>query len=419
MGVLDAVAVAGGLTVVVLVLLDAFDTLLATGMATRRLSPSTWYFVVTWRICRSLAVRVGDDHRRERWLGLYGPASFVALLVLWTAASILGWGLVWWGVRGQFRGEAGPQTVGDAVYYSGVVYFSIGFGDLLPGSTLTKLLSVAAALDGLGTLGLVIGYLPSLNAAYQERESQILLLDDLTDARITPVSLVASRVRVPPAPGEPPDLSDLESMFEEWERWCAAVFQSHSSLPMLTLWRSKHRGHSWITALGVVTDAAIDHIALVPGAERGPPMRLYRQSVRLVTSLSDRFGFRPEPYVNPNPAGWRIAYDLFADKGVACRPFDRASPCSTSCARRSTRTWRPSSTSSWRRVASGASPRPSTWPSPRSTRSSGAWPRRGRPPTADQARGRSVAGRSGSRAGPLRRANSTHLARRRSPVGPR
>lgn len=324
MGVLDVVAVAGGLTIVVLVLLDAFDTLLATSMATRRLSPSTWYFVVTWRVCRSLAQRVKDDQRREGWLGLYGPASFVALLVLWTAASIAGWGLVWWGVRGQFRGDAGPGSLGDALYYSGVVYFSIGFGDLLPGSGLTKLLSVMAALDGLGTLGLVIGYLPSLNAAYQERESQILLLNDLTDARITPVSLVSSRVREMPAPGQPPDLTDLENMFVEWERWCAAVFQSHSSLPMLTLWRSKHRGHSWITALGVVTDAAIDHIALIPGAERGPSMRLYRQSVRLVTYLSDRFGFRPEPYSQPNEAGWRLAYDMFTDKGVACRPFDES-----------------------------------------------------------------------------------------------
>ena len=60
-------------------------------------------------------------------------------------------------------------------------------------------------------------------------------------------------------------------MFREWERWCAEVFDTHSSLPMLVLWRSKHRGHSWITALGVVTDAAITYLAPVEGAEGARP----------------------------------------------------------------------------------------------------------------------------------------------------
>ena len=93
---------------------------------------------------------------------------------------------------------------------------------------------------------------------------------------------------------------------------------------MLVLWRSKHRGHSWITALGVVTDAAIDTIALVPGAERGPAMRLYRQSVRLVTHLSERFQFHVDPYERPDTRGWAIAYEHLAEKGVALRSFDES-----------------------------------------------------------------------------------------------
>ncbi|HEX7134033.1 MAG TPA: potassium channel family protein [Iamia sp.] len=316
MDVLDVViTVVGGLLVLV-TLLDAFDTLLATHLAGLGWSLSGIYYAVTWRSYRALCARIGDDHRREQALGLFGPASFIGLLLVWTTASIAGWGLVWWGVRSQF--SVPPESVGDAFYYAGVAYFSIGFGDILPGSALTKVLSILAAMDGLGTLGLVIGYLPTLSAAYKERESQLLLLDDLTDARITPVSLILSRI------GPDGDTTELDLMFRDWERWCADVFESHSSLPMLVLWRSKHRGHSWITALGVVTDAAIDHIAVTPGAERGPAMRLYRQSVRLVSYLSDRFGLHPAPYEWPGPEAWGVAHAHLTEAGVVGRSVDES-----------------------------------------------------------------------------------------------
>lgn len=228
--------------VVAYAFLDAFDTLLVTNIRRPRASLTTAYYRVTWRGYRRICVRIGDDRRREGLLALFGPASFLGLLFVWTSLSIVGWGLVWWGLRGQF--DSPPDGLGDSLYYSGVVYFSIGFGDLLPGSGLTKALSILEALDGLGTLGLVIGYLPSLSGAYQARERQLLVLDDLTDARVTPISLITSHV------GDGGDTTDLEGMFRDWERWCAEVFESHSSLPMLVLWRSKHRGQSWITALG-------------------------------------------------------------------------------------------------------------------------------------------------------------------------
>jgi hypothetical protein len=91
---------------------------------------------------------------------------------------------------------------------------------------------------------------------------------------------------------------------------------------MLVLWRSKHRGHSWITALGVVTDAAIDHIAVTPGAERGPAMRLYRQSVRLVTYLGDRLGVEPQPYVRPPVQYWSVGYAALERVGPELRSFE-------------------------------------------------------------------------------------------------
>ena len=165
MEVLDVVAVLGGLAVVAYAFLDAFDTLLATNIRAIRWSLTSGYYRVAWKGYRAVCVRIGSDRRRERALALFGPASFLGLLLLWTSLSIIGWGVVWWGLRDSFA--AAPDGLGGCLYYSGVVYFSIGFGDFLPGSGVTQTLSILEALDGLGTLGMVIGFLPALSSAYQ------------------------------------------------------------------------------------------------------------------------------------------------------------------------------------------------------------------------------------------------------------
>ena len=64
---------------------------------------------------------------RERLLPLYAPLLVLTLLAMWAAIQILGFGLMWWGI-----GEvAGVATFSDALYYSGVVYLTLGF-ELLP-----------------------------------------------------------------------------------------------------------------------------------------------------------------------------------------------------------------------------------------------------------------------------------------------
>ena len=306
--------VGAGLVVVVGTLADAFDTLLATGIEGSRFSPTAVFYTRTWKPWRHLGGRITSSRRRERWMALYGPLSIIGLLCMWTAGQILGWSLVWWGLRGHFVTPV--HSFGAALYYSGVVYFSIGFGDILAGGGFARVLTVVEAFGGLGTLGLVIGFLPSLNAAYQAREQQLLLLDDLGDVRITPATLVRSYLRTPG------DRSDLDAMFDGWTVWCAEVFESHSSFPMLVLFRSKYRGHSWVTALGVVTDAAIASLAITPGSGRDPSMRLYRQSCRLVRSLAERLGLEPVPYEPLGARWWSIAYSGLQAQGFETRSFE-------------------------------------------------------------------------------------------------
>lgn len=313
---MDAVAIGVGAGLVIWMLLDSFETLLATSIRGRRLSFTSWYYRGVWWLTRRACLRVRSEVRRERWLARFGPASFLGLLTTWTAVEMFGWGLIWWGFRDSFGGAI--ETIGDAWYYSGVVYFSIGFGDILPSTGLLRFLTVLEGFSGLGTLGLVIGFLPTLTSAYSARERQLLKLDDLTDARITPISLVRSHV------GPDGDLTELNAMFDEWADWCAEVYDSHTSLPVLLWFRSKHRGHSWITGLGVVTDAAIAFASTVEGAERGPALRLHRQAVRLVAGLAERVGVEAVPHLHADLSarGWSIGYSALSTMNLALRGFD-------------------------------------------------------------------------------------------------
>ncbi len=313
---MNTLAILVGIALVVWMALDSFETLLATAIHGSRWSFTRRYYRLVWAIYRPFCARMKDEVKRERWLARLGPVSFVGLLGTWAFFEILGWGLVWWGFRESFVSHVGG--FGESWYYSGVVYFSIGFGDVLPATGGLRLLTVIEGFTGLGTLGLVIGYLPSLYAAYSARERRLLLLDDLTDARITPVSFVRSHI------GPDGDCTELNKMFDTWAEWCADVYDSHTSFPMLIWFRSKHRGHSWITGLGVVTDAAISFAGTVPGADRGPAMRMYRQSVRLVTDLADRVGLEPVEATDLKSRWWSVGYSLMQQTGVPMRDFDES-----------------------------------------------------------------------------------------------
>jgi hypothetical protein len=57
---------------------------------------------------------------------------------------------------------------------------------------------------------------------------------------------------------------------------------------MLALFRSQHLGQSWITALGVVTDAATLTCAAIPGTERREPYFQYRRGRRAIHEIATR-----------------------------------------------------------------------------------------------------------------------------------
>ncbi len=310
----DVLALLVGAVLITIATADALHTLIVTRLTVHEWWPTDLYYRKTWRLFRGAVGRIGSDHRREAWLGLYAPLSLLGLLVAWIATLIVGWGFVWWALRHDIDGI---DTLGDGIYFSGVSFFSVGFGDILPVDGVARLLVLVEAFSGLTSIALVIGYLPTLYAAYRERESLLLTLDDLTCERMTPMALVRSLV----IDG---DLEPLRACFTEWERWTAAVLESHTTYPMMAMFRSQHAGQSWLTALGVVTDAAVALVATVPGEDRREPMRLYRRAARTFTVLGDRLHVPPKEGPTLTPTMYESGYAILSELGVELYPFDEA-----------------------------------------------------------------------------------------------
>ena len=300
------VAVVVGLALVAAVLAAAVDALVSTRLrsGTRR-SVVDFLTRGLWAVFR-LAAR-GDDMRRERVLSLFAPVLLLTLLTVAVAVQITGWGLVWWGLR-----ATQPQLgLSDSVYYSGVVYFTVGFGEIVPVTVAGRVCAVVEAFTGLLIIALSIGYLPALYGAYSQREQQLLRLDDASERQMSPASIVLE------AQG---DVSRLDSFFADWERWVAAVLESHTSYPMLAYFRSQHPGQSWVTALGLVTDAAVTVIVL-QGARSGPAFRLYRRAVRTFTVITSLLGVQPKEGEFITREMFNRGHELWTDGGFTPPPL--------------------------------------------------------------------------------------------------
>lgn len=305
-----------GVVVVVATFRDVISTVV-TAARGRRISAYRRYFIVTWRSYRAIAARIKDPVRRERFLSPYGPSSLVGLLAVWVALLMVGWGLVWWGLQSHIEGI---DSLTSAVYFSGVTFLTIGYGDIVAEGGGSRILAVIEGLMGILTIAMVIGLLPTLFTAYMRREAKLLTLDDLTD-QVTSIGYLRRYA----------DGGDLEPLYRElrtWDEWCADVYDSHSAYPMLIWFRSRQAGRSWPVGLGIVLEAASYVLAAVDQPKHHEAQGLYRRAVMLLDALrAHEHVTLPEvPPIDPDVVRRQFheVYDTLVELGLPVRPFEES-----------------------------------------------------------------------------------------------
>ena len=309
---IEVVQLLGGFGLVLATLADTIGTLVVARGITGRWRPARHFYSVTWRLWRAMGRRL---HRhREGFLSAYAPLTLLTLLGLWLIGLLLGWALVYSAAEASLEGDSG---FGSLVYYSGTCLLTLGFGDILAETTPLRLAALAEAATGVATMALAISYLPALYASYGRRESRLLTLDDPSGERIQPTAIIGIW-----APGG--DVDRLYRFFGEWEAWTADILESHVSFPMLALFRSQHRGQSWITALGVVLDAAALTCAVVPGADVREPYFMYRRGRRALHEISVRLPQSRRPEAPMERWQFDRAYERVKGIGLPVRDPDEA-----------------------------------------------------------------------------------------------
>ena len=281
----------GGGTLILFVLVDAFETVLLPRRVSRRLRLPGFFFGPLWRIWSGLARRLPSVQRRENVLGFYALLSLFMLLVVWALGLVMGFALVHWGLGSRLSGGAAQAGWWTDLYMSGTTFFTLGLGDLRPDSPAAKLVTVVEAGSGFAFLALVIGYLPVLYQAFSRREVRISMLDEWAGSPPTAVEIL----RRSALPG---GHTAKDRLLADWEQWAAELLESHVSYPMLGYFRSQHDNQSWLAALVSILDVCALTMTLLeedPPFQAGLTFAMARHAVVDLRQALNAHDERPRP----------------------------------------------------------------------------------------------------------------------------
>ncbi len=276
-----------GLVIIVVVLWDAFETIVLPRRVTRKFRLARLFYVYTWTQWANAARRMHLGKRRESFLSFYGPLSLLFLLALWASGLVIGFGFLQYAAGSAVVISHGTPGLGTDFYLSGTTFFTLGLGDVVPRTPAAKFLAVIEAGMGFAFLAVMIGYLPVIYEAFSRREVNISLLDARAGSPPTAAELLRRHS------GER-GLDALAQLFHEWERWSAELLESHLSYPVLAYFRSQHNNQSWLSALTTILDACSFVIVGVDGACQRQAQLTFSMARHAVVDLAQVFSTPPE-----------------------------------------------------------------------------------------------------------------------------
>jgi hypothetical protein len=303
-----------GVAIFLIVLWDAFEAIILPRRVTRKVRLTRLFYKTTWRAWRYSVCLTPSRKMREALFAYYGPLSLLVLMGVWAVGLVLGFGLMQYGAGSAVMAASGEAGLSTDFYLSGTTFFTLGLGDVVPRTTLARILVVTEAGFGFGFLAAVIGYLPFIYGSFSKREVNISLLD--------------ARAGTPPTAGEllrrhayPHGFEALRELLKGWEYWAAELMESHLSYPVLAYFRSQHDNQSWVTALTAILDAcALIKVGVDDACQRQAELT-FAMARHTAVDLSQVFKVRPHalPYNRLSPEELRHIRDVLAQHGMKLR----------------------------------------------------------------------------------------------------
>ena len=285
-----------GTVLLLAVLQDAFEVMLLPRRVHRRVRFTGFFFQAVWAIWRGVAQRLRAGPGRERFLSVFGALSMVVLFALWASGLIAAFGLLEWAAQ-----SPATSPVSEQIYMSGVTFFTLGYGDVVPHSGAARALSVIEAGTGIGLIAVVIGYLPVLYQLFSRREAHVIQLDARAGSPPTATTMLSRHA-------ETGGLGKLDDLLREWEIWGSELLESHLSYPMLVYYRSQHDNQSWLAALTAVMDTCA---LILVGVDDVHPLQArmtFAMARQVVVEIARSFRISPSRYTG----GDRLAHGEYS-----------------------------------------------------------------------------------------------------------
>jgi hypothetical protein len=295
---------------ILLVFQDAFEVMLLPRRVQRRARFAVIYFRTMWRGCSSVASRLAPRRGREAVLSHFGALAMLGLFASWASSLILGFGMLDWALEPAARSTGHDTAFLDQVYMSGATFFTLGYGDVVPRSGITRLLAVVEAGAGLGFIALVIGYLPLIHQLFSSREVLVIQLDSRAGSPPTAAGLLSKHAGA---------MAELDDFLRSWEVWGAQLLEGHLSYPMLAYYRSQHDNQSWLAALAAITDCCALILVGIDGVQTFQARMTFEVMRQVSVEMARSFHITPSRYSGgdrlPADASLRLQA-LLAEEGV-------------------------------------------------------------------------------------------------------
>jgi hypothetical protein len=261
-----------------------FDSVIRTFVLPRAATPivTRSVFIVLRSGFNQVARAARTYDGRDSVMSLFGPIGLLMLPGAWMVMVLGAFTAIFHGlgVRGFER----------AFEMSGSSLFTLGF--VRPPDLASNVASFAEAATGLTLLGLLIAYLPTIYSSFSRREVQVAQLEVRAGNPPSGVHLLVQSQRME-------RFHLLDDFWRTWQQWFTELEETHTSLGVLSFFRSPVGHRSWVTASGAVLDGASLRLAAVDMPFDPEAGICVRAGFFALRAIADYYGIDYDP--DPQP----------------------------------------------------------------------------------------------------------------------
>lgn len=257
--------------------------------------------------------------QRDKVMALYAPVGLVALPIAWLGVVSLGYTIIFWALN--------EGDLERCYRISNSSLLTLGSEEPSKHG-LANVMSYSEATLGLLLLTLLISYLPTIYQAFSRRELTVARLELRAGPKASAVDLLLWL-------NEANYLQDGGPQWQHWEEWFIEIEETHTSLPILSFFRSPQPGRSWVTTADIILNASALIISTIDIPQNPQMVVCFKAGCvamnRVARFFEDSAKTKPaesiseyQPDSNPHHSDFRDAYQQLAEAGLPLHPDEKA-----------------------------------------------------------------------------------------------